>query len=204
MNADQALELVLDGTTDELDSGDETDIDEDASFPLPVDEESEQSEYEGNFLSSTNNVKKSTVSDSKDTQMLLCCVATPTSEMPVETDSGGESDAVGENEVGEESVRTRGRGRGRGRGRARARRRSTGGRGRGRQASRGRTSIVPWVITTPGNDQQPPPKPFTATKATNLHLPQDPQPIDYFSQLVDHDVLQLIADETNRCSGNTC
>ena len=116
----------------------------------------------------------------------------------LETDSGGESDAVGENEVGEESVRTRGRGR------ARARGRSTGGRGRGRQASRGRTSIVPWVITTPGNDQQPPPKPFTATKATNLHLPQDPQPIDYFSQLVDHDVLQLIADETNRCSGNTC
>ena len=60
MNADQALELVLDGTTDELDSGEETDIDEDASFPLPVDEESEQSEYEGKlyFLSSTNNVQK--------------------------------------------------------------------------------------------------------------------------------------------------
>ena len=57
MNADQALELVLDGTTDELDSGDETDIDEDTSFPLPVDEESEQSEYDGNFLSSRNNVK---------------------------------------------------------------------------------------------------------------------------------------------------
>ena len=51
MNADQASELVLDGTTDELDSGEETDIDEDASFPLPVDEESE---YEGKlyFLSS--------------------------------------------------------------------------------------------------------------------------------------------------------
>ena len=47
MNANQALELVLDGTTTELDSGDETDIDGDASFPLPVDEESEQSEYEG-------------------------------------------------------------------------------------------------------------------------------------------------------------
>ena len=49
MNADQALELVLDGTTDELESRDETDINEDASFPLPVDEE---------FFSST---KKSTV-----------------------------------------------------------------------------------------------------------------------------------------------
>ena len=47
MNADQALELVLDGTTDELDSGDETDMNEDASFPLPVDEESE---YGGNFF----------------------------------------------------------------------------------------------------------------------------------------------------------
>ena len=57
MNADQALELVLDGTRDELDSGDETDIDEDASFSLPVDEESEQTEYDGNFLSSTNSVK---------------------------------------------------------------------------------------------------------------------------------------------------
>jgi hypothetical protein len=51
---------------------------------------------------------------SKDTQILLSCVETPTSEIPVETDSGGESDAVGESEVGEESVRTRGRGRGRG------------------------------------------------------------------------------------------
>ena len=39
MNADQVLELVLDRTTDELESRDETDINEDASFPLPVDEE---------------------------------------------------------------------------------------------------------------------------------------------------------------------
>ena len=51
MNADQALELLLDGTADELDSeldsGDELEIDEDIAFPLPDDEESDQSEYEG-------------------------------------------------------------------------------------------------------------------------------------------------------------
>jgi hypothetical protein len=34
MNADQALELVLDGTTDELDSGDETDIEH--HFPCHI------------------------------------------------------------------------------------------------------------------------------------------------------------------------
>ena len=42
--SNNANQLVLDGTTTELDPGDETDIDGDA---LPVDEESEQSEYEG-------------------------------------------------------------------------------------------------------------------------------------------------------------
>ena len=47
MNADQALELLLDGTADELDSGDELEIYEDIAFPLPDDEESDQSEYEG-------------------------------------------------------------------------------------------------------------------------------------------------------------
>ena len=71
-------------------------------------------------------------------------------------------------------------GRGRGRGGAQGRER-----GRRRQALRGRLSVIPWLLTTPVTDQQPPPKPFTATKATHLNLPDDPKPIDFFSQLVD-------------------
>ena len=47
MNADQALELLLDGTADELHSEDELEIDEDIAFPLPAHEESDQSEFEG-------------------------------------------------------------------------------------------------------------------------------------------------------------
>ena len=50
MNTDQALELLLDGTVDDLDSGDDLEIDEDIDFPLPVDQESDQSEYEGKLF----------------------------------------------------------------------------------------------------------------------------------------------------------
>ena len=76
MNANQALELVLDGTTTELDSGDGTDIDGDASFPLPVDEESEQSEYDGKIYTFCQVI----ITYSKATQILLSCVETPASE----------------------------------------------------------------------------------------------------------------------------
>ena len=50
MNTDQALELLLDDTVGNLDSGDELEIDEDVDFSLPVDQESDQSEYEGKLL----------------------------------------------------------------------------------------------------------------------------------------------------------
>ena len=47
MNAQQALELVFEDGGDELDSGDDEEIQEDACFPLPLDRESDESEYEG-------------------------------------------------------------------------------------------------------------------------------------------------------------
>ena len=143
------------------------------------------------------------------------------SDVPVVSESEEESDEIGESECldtqgrgrgpgrvrvgGRGRGRTGGMGRGRGRGRAGGMGRGRGrggagrrGRGRGRQAFRGRPSVIPWLLTTPATDQQPPPKPFTATKATNLNLPDDPQPIDFFCQLVDDDILQLLANETNR------
>ena len=39
---------------DDLDSGDDLEIDEDIDFPLPVDQESDQSEYEGKLLLISN------------------------------------------------------------------------------------------------------------------------------------------------------
>ena len=43
-NTHEALELLLENSFQELDSGDEDDINEDPSFPLPIHQESGQSE----------------------------------------------------------------------------------------------------------------------------------------------------------------
>ena len=59
-------------------------------MPLPVDEESEQSEYEGKIYTFCQVI----ITYSKATQILLSCVETPASEESRETDSGAESDEI--------------------------------------------------------------------------------------------------------------
>ena len=41
--------------------------------------------------------------------------------------------------------------------------------------------------------------PFLGSPGPQLDLPEDPQPVHFFEQLVDDDILQLIVTETNRC-----
>ena len=85
-----------------------------------------------------------------------------------------------------------------------SRRRTGRGRGRGRERWRGRwggrartvqTSSILWLATTPESDQAVAATPFLGSPGPQL----DHQPVDYFEQIVDDDILQLIATETNRC-----
>ena len=68
-----------------------------------------------------------------------------------------------------------------------------GGGGRARTA----TSSIPWLATTPECDQSVAAPPFLGSPGPQLDLP-DPQPVHFFEQLVDIDILQLIVTETNR------
>ena len=52
-----------------------------------------------------------------------------------------------------------------------------------------------WSATTPESDQAPPVQPFYGSPGPILDLPDDPQPIHFFEQLVDSDILQLIVTE---------
>ena len=99
-----------------------------------------------------------------------------------------------------ESTVTQGRGRGRGGGRAGGRGSRSGsasGRGRGRRRC-GPVSTISWSATTPENDQAPPAQQFSGSPGPITDLPDDPQPIHFFEQLVDPDILQLLVTETNR------
>ena len=96
---------------------------------------------------------------------------------------------------------TQGRGRGQGGGRARgrgSRSASVSRRVRGRRSC-GPVSTISWSAATPENDQAPPALQFSGSPGPITDLPDDPQPIHFFEQLVDPDILQLIATETNRC-----
>ena len=70
VNADQALELLLGGTTDELHSEDELEIDEDIALPLPVHKESDQSEFEDIIIVP---VKYKTLRNSKTQKLGILC-----------------------------------------------------------------------------------------------------------------------------------
>ena len=61
------------------------------------------------------------------------------------------------------------------------------------------TSSIPWLATTPESDQTVAATPFLGSPGPQLDLPEHHQPVDYFEQIVDDDILQLIATETNRC-----
>ena len=76
---------------------------------------------------------------------------------------------------------------------------SVRGRGRARGNTRGRQSTIPWVSTTPESDLPPQTLLFRGNAGPRLDLPDDPQPLDFFRQLVGDDILHLIVDETNRC-----
>ena len=86
----------------------------------------------------------------------------------------------------------------RGRGRGRGRRGRGRGRGRESRVRRVAASAILWLPTTPDSDQAPPAPGFSASPGPILHLPSDPQPIHFFEQIVDVDILQLIVAETNR------
>ena len=59
-------------------------------------------------------------------------------------------------------------------------------------------SSIPWLATTPDCDQSVAAPPFLGSPGPQLDLPEDPQPVHFFEQLVDDDILQLIVTETNR------
>ena len=74
-----------------------------------------------------------------------------------------------------------------------------GGRGRGGGRARTATSSIPWLATTPESDEAVAAPPFLGLPGPQLDLPEDPQPVHFFEQLMDDDILQLIVTETNRC-----
>lgn len=90
----------------------------------------------------------------------------------------------------------RGRGRGPGRGRCSGRRR--GSRGDGGSSLHPAVEPLNWQATNEESDIPPTPFPFLETTGPTLQLPPNPQPIDFFSQLLDGPVIQLLVDETNR------
>ena len=76
-------------------------------------------------------------------------------------------------------------------------------RGRGRRrggttAHTGGRSNVSWVPTTAESDTPTRMPPFTGTPGPRLDLPDDPQPLFLFRQLLSEDLISLIIDETNR------
>ena len=95
--------------------------------------------------------------------------------------------------------RGRGRGSSRGRGRGSRRGRTTGS--RGGQTSGTESSTGPelhWKKVDQGSDRPPIPCPFSEPTGPTLQLPPNPQPIDFFHQLIDTSVIRLLVDETNR------
>ena len=56
-NAEQALDLLLESSFHELDSGDEEDIHEDPTFPLPTDQESEDSDSDSDGMQTKKALK---------------------------------------------------------------------------------------------------------------------------------------------------
>ena len=70
-----------------------------------------------------------------------------------------------------------------------------GGGGRVRTA----TSSIPWLATTRESDEAVAAPPFLGSPGPQLDLPEDPQPVHFFEQLVDDDILQLLVTETNKC-----
>jgi len=93
------------------------------------------------------------------------------------------------------------RGRGSSRGHRRGSRRGRTTRSRGGQTSGTESSTGPelhWKKVAQGSDRPPIPCPFSEPTGPTLQLPPNPQPIDFFHQLIDTSVIQLLVDETNR------
>ena len=91
------------------------------------------------------------------------------------------------------------RGRGCGEG---ARPRRGRGRGRGRARGYGRriqgVSQIPWQAVDSDTDAAPPPLPFTKPVGPSVVLPESSTPFDYFSQIVDRSIVEILTQETNK------
>ena len=64
-------------------------------------------------------------------------------------------------------------------------------------------SSLRWQAVDADTDVAPNPLPFSHTAGPIGQLPPSPQPIDFFSCLLDSYILQLIVDETNRVTDTT-
>ena len=58
--------------------------------------------------------------------------------------------------------------------------------------------LLNWQAVNEDSDIPPAPFPFLEVTGPTLQLPMNPQPVDFFRQLLDGPVIQHLVDETNR------
>ena len=194
--ADQVLDL--------LDSSGESEIEEDPGFLLPQESDSDCEEPLPSNSFTLHQSSQPIASEDSDSSYEECIdqgiiLDNHTIKIIQKRYNSNKNLVLEETSTGRGGGGRRGRGCGEG---ARPRRGRGRGRGRGRARGYGRriqgVSQIPWQAVDSDTDAAPPPLPFTKPVGPSVVLPESSTPFDYFSQIVDRSIVEILTQETNK------